>query len=140
MNAKVDDVMVEGAIVIGPDQTVGDVRRRMLDEKIHALPVVRDDGEPVGMVTSSDLIAEHDAAIPVAEIMTSGVFTVPRYADVHVAARVMRNHHLHHVVVTHEKQVVGILSSFDLLRLVEDHRFVMKNAPTASSRRPKKRH
>ena len=36
------------------------------------------------------------------------------------------NHKVNHVVVTHEKKIVGILSSFDLLKLVEEHRFTMK--------------
>jgi hypothetical protein len=39
------------------------------------------------------------------------------------------------VVVTHEKKVVGVLSSFDLLKLVEGHRFVAKNPPTESRRK-----
>jgi signal-transduction protein with cAMP-binding, CBS, and nucleotidyltransferase domain len=91
------------------------------------------------MVTTTDLVADTPADVPVAQIMTRDVLTVPRYADVHVAARVMRNHHVHHLVVTHEHRVVGIVSSFDLLRLVEDHRFVMKNGPTESTRRPPRR-
>lgn len=62
--------------------------------------------------------------------MSDKVYTIPQYNDVHQAARLMRNHHIHHVVVTHEKVVVGIISSFDLLELVEDHRFVMKPGPT----------
>ena len=52
----------------------------------------------------------------------------------------MRNHNIHRVVVTHEKQVVGMLSAFDLLKLVEDHRYVAKNAPTQSKRKGGKRH
>jgi hypothetical protein len=31
--------------------------------------------------------------------------------------------------VTHEKAIVGILSSFDLLKLVEEHRFIAKPGP-----------
>jgi hypothetical protein len=37
-------------------------------------------------------------------------------------------------VVTHEKKVVGILSSFDLLKLVEEHRWVPKNPPSPKQR------
>ncbi len=139
MNAKIDDVMIANAIVATPDVTVGEIRRRMLGEEIHALPVVSPEGEPIGIVTSTDLVAEPPADTPVAHIMSTGVFTVPRYADVHIAARIMRNHGLHHVVVTHEKQVVGIVSSFDLIKLVEDHRFVMKNGPTEPRRRSPQR-
>jgi CBS domain-containing protein len=68
-------------------------------------------------------------------VMTEGVYTVPKYDDVSIAARVMRNHKIHRVVVTHEKKVVGVLSSFDLLKLVEGHRFVAKNPPTESRRK-----
>ena len=50
----------------------------------------------------------------------------------------MRNHQIHHLVVTHEQKIVGVLSAFDLLKLVEDHRFVMKNPSTPSKKKPKR--
>ena len=46
----------------------------------------------------------------------------------------MRNHKIHHLMVTSEQKIVGVISSFDLLKLVEGHRFVMKNPPTQKSR------
>ncbi|MDH3537191.1 MAG: hypothetical protein OER87_15720 [Gammaproteobacteria bacterium] len=51
----------------------------------------------------------------------------------------MRNHHIHRVVVTHEQKIVGMQSAFDLRKLVEDHGYVAKNAPTPSKRRGGKR-
>ena len=73
--------------------------------------------------------------------MTRKVYTAPQYEEPAVAARIMRNHHIHHVIVTSEKKVVGILSTFDLLALVEDRRFKAKRAPTPShhSKGPRKR-
>ncbi len=71
--------------------------------------------------------------------MTEKVYTIPMYNDIHHAARLMRNHHVHHVVVTNEKKVVGMLSSFDLLKLVEKHRFEIKSAPSKSTRKKAKR-
>ena len=91
------------------------------------------------MITSSDLLKDFKPGTPVSRIMSDGCYTVPRYEGVHIAARVMRNHKLHHVVVTEEQKVVGILSSFDMLKLVEDHRFTMKNAPNESKRKGTKR-
>ncbi len=61
------------------------------------------------------------------------------YALSSIAARIMRNHGIHRVVVTHEHKVVGMLSAFDLLKLVEDHRYVAKNPPTPSKRKGNKR-
>jgi len=83
----------------------------------------------VGMVTATDLLEGPDDSKPVRTICSEKVFSVPQYSGVHVAARTMRNNHIHHLVVTHEKKVVGVLSSFDLLKLVEEHRFTMKNPP-----------
>ena len=65
--------------------------------------------------------------------------TIPQYDDVSIAARIMRNHKIHHLMVTSEQKIVGVLSSFDLLKLVEGHRFVMKNAPTPSRKKGGKR-
>ena len=73
----------------------------------------------------------------ISRIVDPKVYTVPRYDGVHIAARIMRNHKIHHLVVTEEKKIVGILSSFDLLKLVEEHRFTMKNAPAESKRQRK---
>jgi len=66
--------------------------------------------------------------------MTAKVHTVARNSSVAVAARMMRNHKIHHLVVTDKKKVVGVISSFDLLRLIEDKQFVMKNAATTPKR------
>ena len=96
------------------------------------------DGELKGIISSHDLVDSHNEHTPVSQIMVRDVYTIPQYNDVHQAARLMRNHRIHHVVVTHEQKVVGILSSFDLLALVEDHRFVMKAAPQQSKRQPKR--
>jgi len=135
MQVKVSDIMVQDVIVAAPEDTVSDVRDRMSRSRIHAIPVVDSGQTAAGIVTASDLLSELPPNTPISTVMTTEVFTVPLYSDVHIAARVMLNHHLHHVVVTHEQKVVGILSSFDLMRLVEEHRFVIKNAPTE----PKKR-
>jgi CBS domain-containing protein len=93
----------------------------------------------VGIISATDLVPDLNGGSPVSTVMTEKVYTVPRYDDVSTAARIMRNHKIHHVIVTHEHQLVGVISAFDLLKLVEEHRFVAKNAPTASKRGGSKR-
>jgi CBS domain-containing protein len=114
---------------------MGHVKKVMRDNKAGCMPVVNPDEEPIGVITTNDLMADFADGAKVSDHMTEKVYTVPQYNDVSVAARVMRNHKIHHVIVTHEKKVVGIISSYDLLKLVEDHRFVMKNAPNASKKK-----
>ena len=103
--------------------------------KVHSIPIVGPDKEPLGIVTTTDLARRVKDTSPVSRIMTRDIVVVPAYNDVSVAARVMRKHKIHHVIVTHEKQVVGLISSFDLLKLLEGKRFVMSNAPTLSKKR-----
>ena len=139
MNVKVHDLMTASVITIDRSTSVDGARRLLEDHSIGAVPVVNQIGEPVGIVSSTDLIRDLDPGAPVEQVMTDGVYSVPQYDDVSTAARVMRNHRIHRVVVTHEKKVVGVLTAFDLLKLVEEHRYVAKNPPTESSRKGSKR-
>ena len=137
MTVKISELMAKRVITAEPHHTVGRLRRIMERNRIHAVPVVGANGEAVGIVTSADLARRVKDESPVSRIMSDDVFVVPAYNDASVAARIMRKRKIHHVVVTHEKKVVGIISSFDLLKLVEGRRFVAKNAPTASKRAQK---
>jgi CBS domain-containing protein len=139
MNVKIHDLMVQNVIRAEPHQTVEHVRKMLETNNISAAPVVDGEGHSVGIVSLKDLVADLKDGTPISKVMTEKVYSVPQYDDVHVAARIMRNHHIHHLVVTHEQKVVGILSAFDLLRLVEDRRFVSKPAPTPSKRKGSKR-
>jgi len=139
MNVKVADLMVPNVVTTTPHKTVGHVKTMMRNSNVRVLPVVGPEEEPLGIISVSDLLDDVSEETPVSRVMTEKVYTVAQYDDVHVPARVMRNHRIHHVLVTHESRVVGILSSFDLIQLVEDKRFVMKNPPTESSRKKKKR-
>lgn len=139
MNVNVHELMSAQVVTTQPHKSVSHVREILESHHIGAVPVVDTEGHPVGIVSATDLAAELPAGAPVSGLMSEKVYTVPQYDDVSVAARVMRNHRIHHVVVTHEQKVVGILSAFDLLKLVEDHRFVMKNPPTPPKRKGARR-
>ncbi len=139
MNIKVHELMTESVVTTEPHASIDRVRRIMQRNKIGAVPVVDSDGQPVGIVSTTDLVPSLEPESPVSTIMTEKVYTVPKYDDVSVAARIMRNHKIHRVVVTHEQKVVGVLSAFDILALVESHRFVAKNPPSESRRKHSKR-
>ncbi len=139
MNTKIADLMTEKVMTTTPHQSVGHVGEVMQSHSVHCMPVVDTEGVPVGIVTSTDVLQATNMGQPVSRIMTENVYTVPKYGDVSLAARIMRNHGIHHVLVTHEGQLIGLISSFDLLQLVEDHRFVMKNAPDVSKRGGKRK-
>jgi len=137
MTVRITDLMAKTVITAEPHHSVDHVRRLMERNRIHAVPVVGPAGEPVGFVSSADMVGDLKGGTPIKNVMSYGVHTVPAYNDVHIAARIMRNKRIHHVVVTHEKKVIGIISSFDLLKLVEEHRYVAKAAPRPSRRKSK---
>ena len=139
MSIKVEELMTKSVVTAQPHQSVEHVRNMLERNSISSVPVVDSDGHPIGIVSSTDLVQELKPAAPISQIMTEKVYTVPQYDDTSIAARVMRNHKIHHVVVTHEQKVVGMLSAFDLLQLVESHRYVAKNPPTPSKRKGGKR-
>ena len=135
MNLKIADVMAKRVISAQPHHSVKHVRGLMQRNRIHAVPVMGADGEALGIVTTADLAGDLKNNTPVNRVMSEGVRAVPAYNDVSVAARIMRKNRIHHVVVTHEKKIVGMISSFDLLKLVEGRRFVMKDAPKTGKRK-----
>jgi len=138
MNTKVSDLMARKLVTASPRDTVADARKLMSSERIHAVPIVDGDGLLDGIVSTADLVDVIDGSTPLRRVMSPNVFTIPQYNDISAAARKMRRHRIHHIVVTHERKPVGIVSSFDLLKLIEDHRFVMREQPTPgkkSSRR-----
>jgi CBS domain-containing protein len=135
MNVKIHELMTESVVSTEPHKSIDHVRRMMERNRVGAIPVIDSQGRPVGIVSSTDIVADTNGRSPVSTIMTEKVYSVPKYDDVSTAARVMRNHRIHRVLVTHEQRVVGVLSTFDLLKLVEGRRYVDRNAPTESKRR-----
>lgn len=134
MKIQVHDLMSTNVVMIQPHYTAEQIRQKFSDKKINTAPVVDSEQTPLGIVSSSDLIADIKNNTPASTFMTDSVFTIPEYEGVEVAARMMRNHKIHHLIVTKEKKVIGIISSFDLLKLVENKKFEIKNPST-----PKKR-
>lgn len=139
MSMKIEEIMKSRVITITPHQTAGHARQLLEKNKINLLPVVGPDKEVLGVVSSADFMQKLSDTKPVSKIMTESVYTIPRYSDVELAARMMRKHRIHHLVVTDEKKLAGVISSFDLLQLLEGKRFVIKNAPTPKSRGTGKR-
>ena len=94
MKVKVQDLMSKNVITAQPHQTVAAIKEKMAKHKLNSIPVVSTDKEPVGVVSAADIVVVEKAGLPVSQIMTDKVYTVPGYDDVSVAARIMRNHKL----------------------------------------------
>jgi len=121
MNVKVAHVMTKHVILTDPNHSVQEVRELLARHHINAVPVVGKNRSVHGIVTTTDLARRWKDETPVSRAMSPMVKTIKVDADVREAAHIMRTHRIHHLVVTDKNQVIGMLSSFDLLRLVEEY-------------------
>jgi CBS domain-containing protein len=134
VNVTLADLMSSPVMTVTKHETAAHAAKLMRSHRVSALPVVGPDQAPLGIITAADLLEDRSEASPVSSFMSKPAYTVPASEGPHVAARIMRNHHLHHVVVVDHHKVVGMVSAFDLLALVEDHRYIAKQPPTPSKR------
>ena len=119
MSIAVEQIMVKSVVEVDETESVGDARQLMENNDIGALPVVNARGALVGIVTATDLMLDYEDVLPVSRIMTSPPHTLEPSADVAEAARLMREHGHHHVIILEHERIVGIISSLDLLQLIE---------------------
>lgn len=113
---RITDVMTTDVTTVTTTEVVGPMRDLMLDGGIHALPVLDRAGAVAGIVTSSDLVEEYAPELGVTAVMSDQVLTAAPTDTLVDAARSMLDARVHHLVVVDGGDVVGIVSSFDLLR------------------------
>lgn len=118
---------------------VGPVRDLMLDDRIHAVPVLDLTGAVAGIITSSDLVEEHAPQLGVTSVMSDNVLSIGPDDTLVDAARTMLDARIHHLVVMGDDgDVRGIVSSFDLLRELagEVEKHTSRTVPSRHHARP----
>jgi CBS domain-containing protein len=119
---RVGEIAVRVPPTVEPGATIREAARRMIEGRQSAILVVEGNGAPVGIVTDSDLrtkvvAAAHPVDSPVRTVMTTPVFTVD--ADDHCLEAILKmlRHNVHHVAVTKDGLVMGLLSDHDFMLL-----------------------
>ena len=59
MNVKVEELMNRSVVTTEPHKSVGHVRGMMEKNRVGAIPIVNSEGEPVGIVSSTELACQH---------------------------------------------------------------------------------
>ncbi len=146
---KARDIMTTNVVSFTPNTPIRDIARAFRIQGISGAPVI-EDGELIGIVTESDLIARHarphtprylpllDAQIPLGgqreyrdlvrhilgqtarDIMTTPVKTVDVDDDLEDVATLMVESRANPVPVMEDDRMVGIISHTDLLRILEE--------------------
>ncbi len=113
--ATVADVMSSPVVTARIDDVIGPIRDKLLFENISAVPVVGSEGKLMGIVTATDLVEEFSPEEGVRNAMAPAVAEVAASTSIEDAALHMRERQVHHLVVTDDGEMVGIVSTFDLL-------------------------
>ena len=114
----VSDIMSRPVVVTQKNKSLEHIKELFFKKNINAIPVLSMEGEIEGIVTTSDLRKETDFTKLVADVMTSKTHVVGIQSGVHDAAKMMQKHHVHHLVVMDNGQVVGIISAMDFVSIV----------------------
>jgi CBS domain-containing protein len=140
---RVADVMTTDLVVATPSTSVPDLARMMRENAVSALPVVDEDGRPVGVVSEADLLvkerelaAHHGGlwmeshptagdrvkaeALEAAELMSSPPATIGGEASLAAAARRMAERGVRRLLVVDDVgRLRGLVSRRDLLKVYE---------------------
>jgi CBS domain-containing protein len=136
----IGEIMTRGAITIRADVGLELLVELFLEHGISRVPVVDEEGRPIGVVSKTDLVLDqhdrgdtevdqlgaggperhvHEADRLVRDVMTPIAYTLPASMTIGEAARRMLADNVHAVPVTSEQgQVIGYLSATDFVAWV----------------------
>ena len=127
---RVRELMQTKVQTVHPDDAVNDAVVTLTDAHVSALPVVDETGHMIGVISSTDILTSEAEArdaverealfeqMMVQDIMTPRPFTVSSDADVREAAQQMLYAEVHRLFVTSGHQLVGVISTTDIVRAV----------------------
>jgi CBS domain-containing protein len=119
MNEFVHTIMTKNPITLNLNNTVREVANTFHNQSIHHLPVVDDEGNLRGLVTTYDLWeldTEKNADKQVKEIMNDHVVKVESRDKVGTAAELFLDKRFHALPVVEDNKLVGMVTAFDVLR------------------------
>jgi CBS domain-containing protein len=126
-SVRAQDLMQKGIASVGPELSLREFEEFLTAEGISGAPVVGDDGRLVGIASKTDIVrelserfdaTELEAELRVEDVMSREVVCVTPETPASELARIMLDGQLHRVIVARGEQIVGIVTPFDLLRLL----------------------
>ena len=121
----ISSVMVKDVFTVPKEMQLEDVAKLMLDNGIGSVPVM-DDEKMVGIVSKADFVTLATGIafdkITVKEIMSKELITVSPTERIIHARRQMIESHVGRLPVVEEEELVGMITSKDLMRAFIDFR------------------
>ena len=121
---KVADLLKEKekhVLTVKPNETIGLLARTLQQHRVGVMVVSHDGQTPDGIISERDIaysLAERRGELhllPVSALMTRRVVTCTPECHLMEVMALMRQHHIRHVPVVEENQLVGIVSIRDVM-------------------------
>ena len=115
----VGQLMTERLETISPSDTAQEAAKKMRDKKVSSLVVTDLEDKPIGIVTERDLVRQvctkviNSNDVIVHHIMSSPLATIDANSSVEVAADIMIQNKVRHLLVVNENKVLGIITPSD---------------------------
>jgi CBS domain-containing protein len=115
----VGQLMTERLETISPSDTAQEAAKKMRDKKVSSLVVTDVEDKPIGIVTERDLVRQvctkviNSNDVVVHHIMSSPLATIDANSSVEVAADIMIQNKVRHLLVVDENKVLGIITPSD---------------------------
>jgi CBS domain-containing protein len=136
----VRDSMDKKVPTVRPEAEVLEAIEYLLKKRVTGAPVVDDAGNVIGMLTEKDclkLIAKGSGGdVPrgrVADFMTTDVKTVSPDMDVYYVAGLFLNHQFRRFPVVEDGRLVGAITRFDILRVMQSYMRRPRGVPARPS-------
>ncbi|MCX8170976.1 MAG: CBS domain-containing protein [Candidatus Bathyarchaeota archaeon] len=122
----VKDVMTSPVITVMEDSRADEAAKLMRDNNIGCVIVSNKDGKPIGIITERDLVIRvvaediQPSKVTAKEIMSTPLITIDADKTISEAAREMNRHDIRRLAVMYKGQLVGIISSKDILSVTPE--------------------
>jgi CBS domain-containing protein len=114
--------LIEGDDIISvkSNDTMDKVEAVLHKHNVTYVPVLDGEGRIFGIITARDMIRFHTTrkspmAVRAWEVCTHKTIEVSPHKPVQAVAQMMVDHHIHHVLVSDEGVLKGVISSFDIV-------------------------
>ena len=113
-------VMSGGLISISEERDIITAESIMKVNKIRHLPVVNSENELSGILSAKDVAKVKDKTKSIKSAMSAPVRTVKKNANIKSVIQIMLKHKISAVLVANDDDIVGIVTTDDLLKLLHE--------------------
>ena len=129
MTSTVSDLMRKNVYTIEESASIQNASKKMKDKKVSSLLVLDKDDKPIGLVTERDIVRKlcindvRTSEVTNQEIMSSALITIDSKSSPSVAADMMLQKNVRHLLVVDDKsdinKPIGIVTPLDFTKYAE---------------------